>query len=35
VDDMVDHIRQKFGYDAVVRGGIMDYKGFKNQNKLS
>lgn len=35
VDEMVDDIRKKFGYDAVVRGGIMRYKGFKNQNKLS
>jgi len=35
VDDMVDHIRGKFGYDAVVRGGLMDYRGFKNKNKLS
>ncbi|MDA3844971.1 MAG: DNA polymerase IV [Vallitaleaceae bacterium] len=35
VDDMVDLIREKFGYDAVVRGGLLDYRGFKNKNKLS
>lgn len=35
VDEMVDQIRDKFGYDAVVRGGLMDYKGFKNRNKLA
>lgn len=35
VDGMVDSIRGKFGYDAIVRGKLMDYKGFKNRNKLS
>jgi DNA polymerase-4 len=35
VDDMVDDIRGKYGYDAVVRGGLLDYRAFKNDNKLS